>query len=89
MFNEKSIISPKFHTLLFDCLFTFNTTPIALMKTTKLVEPALINGNGSPVGGIEPDTTSYCTKNPGSFLHNLQILLELKVFHFLENIPSN
>ena len=31
------------------------------MKTSKLVEPAEINGNGKPVGGIEPVTTSYCT----------------------------
>jgi len=40
----------------------FSTTPIALMKTTRLVLPALMNGNGSPVGGIEPVTTRYCTK---------------------------
>jgi len=33
------------------------------MKTTKLVEPALMNGSGNPVGGIEPDTTCYCTEN--------------------------
>ena len=31
------------------------------MKTNKLVEPAEINGSVSPVGGIEPVTTSYCT----------------------------
>ena len=43
----------------------FSTTPIALMKTTKLVPPALMNGKGRPVGGIEPDTTCYCTKNYG------------------------
>ena len=30
------------------------------MKTSKLVEPAEIDGNGSPVGGIEPVNTSYC-----------------------------
>jgi len=40
-----------------------STTPIALINTTKLVEPALINGSGSPVGGIEPDMTCYCTYN--------------------------
>lgn len=34
-----------------------STTPIALMKTTSEVLPAEMNGNGSPVGGIEPDTT--------------------------------
>ena len=36
-------------------------TPMALMKTTKLVEPALINGKGKPVGGILPDMAFYCT----------------------------
>lgn len=40
------------------CLSTLITTPIALMNTSKLVEPALINGSGSPVGGIEPETTA-------------------------------
>lgn len=39
-----------------------STTPTALMKTTSEVEPALINGSGSPVGGIEPVMTFYCTK---------------------------
>ena len=39
-----------------------SNTPIALMKITSEVEPALMNGNGSPVGGIEPVITSYCTK---------------------------
>jgi hypothetical protein len=37
-----------------------STTPIALMKTSKLVDPAKIKGNGNPVGGIEPVNTSYC-----------------------------
>ena len=41
----------------------FNTTPIADIKTTKLVLPAEMNGKGSPVGGIEPDITCYCTEN--------------------------
>ena len=36
----------------------FKTTPIADIKTSKLVEPAEINGNGKPVGGIEPVTTA-------------------------------
>ena len=31
------------------------------MKTSKLVEPAEMNGSGNPVGGIEPVNTSYCT----------------------------
>ncbi len=44
-------------------LSTFNTTPIALMKTSKLVETAEINGSGNPVGGIEPVNTSCCTMN--------------------------
>ena len=42
------------------CLSTFNTTPIADIKTSKLVEPAEINGSGNPVGGIEPVNISYC-----------------------------
>lgn len=46
-----------------DCLSTFSTTPIALIKTNKLVEPAEINGKGNPVGGIEPVMTSYCAEN--------------------------
>ena len=45
------------------CLSTFSTTPIALMKTTSEVEPAEMNGSGSPVGGIEPLNTSFCTMN--------------------------
>ena len=28
------------------------------MKTNSDVDPALMNGNGKPVGGIEPDTTA-------------------------------
>jgi len=28
------------------------------MNTIKLLEPALINGSGKPVGGIEPVTTA-------------------------------
>ena len=41
------------------CLSTFSTTPIALIKTSKLVEPAEMNGNGNPVGGMLPVNTSY------------------------------
>ena len=33
------------------------TTPIADIKTTNEVLPALMNGSGSPVGGIRPVTT--------------------------------
>ena len=40
------------------CLSTLRTTPIADIKTKSEVEPALINGNGKPVGGILPDTTA-------------------------------
>ena len=41
----------------------FNKIPMALMKTTKLVEPAEINGNGKPVGGMEPVTTATLLTN--------------------------
>ena len=41
-------------------LSTFSTTPIALIKTSKEVEPAEINGSGKPVGGIEPVNIRYC-----------------------------
>jgi len=37
-----------------------HSAPIALMKTKSEVEPAEMNGSGSPVGGIEPLNTSYC-----------------------------
>lgn len=40
------------------CLSTFITTPIADINTRSDVLPALINGSGSPVGGIEPVTTA-------------------------------
>ena len=40
-----------------------STTPIADMKTNSEVDPADMNGNGSPVGGIEPVNTSYCIIN--------------------------
>ena len=33
------------------------------MKTNSEVEPAEINGNGNPVGGIEPVNISYCIIN--------------------------
>ena len=46
-----------------ECLSTFNTTPIALMKTSKLVEPAEMKGSGKPVGGIDPLNISYYTTN--------------------------
>ena len=44
------------------CLFMLSTMPIADIKTTKLVLPAEMNESGSPVGGIEPDMTCYCTE---------------------------
>ncbi|MGN0798187.1 MAG: hypothetical protein ACI4L7_01235 [Christensenellales bacterium] len=37
--------------------------PITDINTTRDVEPADINGKGSPVGGIKPVNTSYCTIN--------------------------
>lgn len=40
---------------------TLSTTPMADIKTRIEVEPALINGSGKPVGGIEPVNISYCT----------------------------
>ena len=33
---------------------------MADIKTSKLVEPAEINGSGKPVGGISPVNISYC-----------------------------
>jgi len=33
------------------------------MKTNNKVEPAEMNGSGSPVGGTMPINTSYCTMN--------------------------
>jgi len=39
------------------------TTPIADIKTSKLVLPALMNGSGKPVGGIDPLNISYYTTN--------------------------
>jgi len=55
------------------CFEMFSTTPIALMKTTSDVLPAEMNGNGSPVGGIEPVMTCYCTENFQVHLPNLKI----------------
>jgi len=43
----------------------FIKIPIAAINTTKAVLPADINGRGTPVGGILPHTTSYCTINFG------------------------
>ena len=39
------------------CLFTFWTTPSIAIKIIIEVEPAEINGSGSPVGGTSPVTT--------------------------------
>ena len=38
---------------------TLHSIPIAAIKTIRLVPPALTNGSGIPVGGIEPVNTSY------------------------------
>ena len=63
------------------------------MKTNSEVEPALMNGSGSPVGGIEPVNTSCCTINfslkkskfiaPffGSFLHSSSFIMR-EIFHY-------
>ena len=52
-------LNKKNYTLPFPlCLFTLSTTQIADIKTNSEVEPADINGSGSPVGGIEPVTTA-------------------------------
>lgn len=47
-----------YNLFLYVCLSILRTTPIEDIKTSKLVEPAEMNGNGSPVGGIEPVNTS-------------------------------
>ena len=39
------------------------TIPIALINTISELEPAEINGSGTPVGGMLPDMTCYCTKD--------------------------
>lgn len=39
----------------------FISIPIAPKNTINEVDPAEINGSGSPVGGIEPVNISYCT----------------------------
>ena len=38
------------------------------MKTSKLVDPADMNGSGSPAGGIEPLNISYCIINSRTIL---------------------
>ncbi len=43
-----------------DRLSALRKTPMADMKTNKLVDPAEMNGSGSPVGGIEPINIGYC-----------------------------
>ena len=63
MQNVYTLFKKNYILLLLLCLSTFNTTPIADIKTNNEVLPALINGNGKPVGGIEPDNISYCTIN--------------------------
>jgi len=42
------------------CLSILIKIPIAPKNINNAVDPALINGSGSPVGGIEPVNTSYC-----------------------------
>ncbi len=45
------------HLFILLCFEIFNITPIADIKTTSDVDPALTNGSGTPVGGIEPLVT--------------------------------
>ena len=52
---------------LWDCRSTLSTIPIALIKISSEVEPALMKGNGKPVGGIEPLNISYCIINLNVF----------------------
>ena len=49
---------PKSRVYVLLCLFMFNTTPIADIKTTSDVLPAEMNGSGNPVGGHTPDNAS-------------------------------
>ncbi len=42
------------------CFATFKQIPIADIKTISEVLPALMKGNGKPVGEIIPFNTSYC-----------------------------
>ena len=56
---------------------------MADIKTTSEVEPALINGSGRPVGGMEPDTTSYCTKKEQ---FNCSLYIYSSLPHFLQNL---
>ena len=61
------------------CLSTLSTTPIALIKTSKLVLPAFIKGSGKPVGWIEPVNISYCTM---IFATKKEQITDLFVVHF-------
>ena len=45
--------------------------PIPLIKTSKLVEPAEINGSGEPVGGMERVEISYCIKRHSKLNSNV------------------
>ena len=44
----------------FACLSILRSIPTIAILQTRAVEPADINGSGSPVGGMRPHTTSYC-----------------------------
>ena len=70
--------------------FTFSTlpihieyNPIALMKTNSKVEPALIKGNGSPVGGIEPLNISYCIINFSHLFYRLKLYFQEANIYYL------
>ena len=57
----------------------FRTIPMADIKTRSDVEPALISGIGSPVGGIEPVNSVCCTK----ILRQLLSCYLSSIFYFL------
>ena len=45
----------------FCCLSTFKQIPMPAINIITDVPPLEINGNGRPVGGIEPFNIGYCT----------------------------
>ena len=49
------------------------------MQTIKLVEPAEMNGRGSPVGGIEPLNISYCIINLNNKKRKLLLIYLFKI----------
>ena len=58
------------------------------MKTSKEVEPAEINGSGSPIGGIEPLNISYCIINYYKKKESVYNSLSASCFAFLSSSIS-